>query len=44
MGGYIAGHDIEISGVNMAVSEFFKDKYSTIGSCNCCWIAQKEIT
>jgi predicted O-methyltransferase YrrM len=43
-GGYIAGHDIDKHGVKLAVSEFFKDKYDIIGSCNCCWIAQKEIT
>jgi predicted O-methyltransferase YrrM len=39
-GGYIAGHDAYHPGVNKAITEFF-DKFDIIGTCNCCWIAQK---
>lgn len=39
-GGYIAGHDIDKEDVKLAVNEFFKSDYNTIGAR--CWIVQKE--
>lgn len=42
IGGYMAGHDAYHPGVNRAIKEFFGDKFSVIGSCNCCWITKKE--
>jgi predicted O-methyltransferase YrrM len=40
-GGYIAGHDVYLDGVNKAVKEFFGSYYDIIGKCDCSWIVQK---
>jgi predicted O-methyltransferase YrrM len=42
-GGYIAGHDAYHPGVSRAIKEFFNNKFSVIGNCECCWLVRKEI-